>query len=163
MAFNKRESALIERYKKSGRTINRERLDAAFHFLVRPLATIGADTGKYALWFEDEVVAAIKGTKFGSPVSCIMISPIVIDETMSARPPDSLRFKRSENAVYVAIGIDYAAWNRSSDVSKLGMTYENIKQSLSKISTKHLLQDDRDRLFGVVDNVYVKFQSRLVH
>lgn len=163
MAPTKREQVLIERYKKSGGRIDQEKLDAPFGFLVRPLATVGLDSGKFALWFEEETSAAIKEAKLTFPIRRLMISPHIIDQTLSGRPSDGVVFKRNENAVLVAITLDHPTWQDSSDSSKLNLMYETIKQSILEVPSKHMDDNGRKALLRIVDNAYAKLQSRLVH
>ena len=163
MTFTKREQILIERFKRSGRVIDQEKLDAPFGVLVRPLAIVGLDTGKFALWFEEEISAAIKRTGLTLPVKRIMISPHILDQTMLARPPEGVVFKRRENAVFVAIDIDHSTWLHSSENSKLALMYENIRQSVQKIPPKYVGDNGREALLNIVENAYTKLQSRLVH
>lgn len=162
MAFTKREQVLIERLKRSGRVIGQEKIDAPFGVLVRPLATVGVDAGKFALWFEEEISAAIKGTGLTLPIKRIMISPHIIDQAVSARPPDGVAFKRKENAVFVAIDINYSKWLHSSESAKLTSMYENIKQSLLRIPQEYVGDSGREVLLNITENAYNKLQSRLV-
>lgn len=168
MAFTKREQILIERFKRSGRAIDQEKLDAPFGVLVRPLASVGLDAGKFALWFEEEIWAAIKRIGLTPPVRRVMISPHIIDPTTiepvtSIRPSDEVSFKRKENAIFVAIEIDYSIWFHSSDESKLALIYKNIKQSLLLIPKKYVGDSDREMLLSVIEEVYTKLRSRLTH
>lgn len=163
MALTKREQVLIERLKNSGRAIDREKRDAPYVVLVRPLAMVGLDAGKFALWFENEISVAIKRIGLALPVSWIMISPHIIDLTVSVRPSDGVSFKRNENAIFVAIDIDYSKWLNSSDDSKLYLMYENIRQSLLLIPQKYLGDSSRQTLLNVIEEVYTKLQSRLTH
>ena len=163
MALTKREQVLIERLKKSGRMIRREKVDAPFEVLVRPLATVGVDAGKFALWFEEEISAGIKATGLTLPLRRIAISPHVIDLTIAARPLDGVSFRRRENAIFVAVSIDYQTWSRSSDNSKLTSMYGNIKQSLHSIPQKYVDDSGRKALLNIIENAYAKLQSRLAH
>lgn len=163
MALTKREQILVERLKKSGHLIGREEVDAPFQVLIRPLATVGLDTGKFALWFEEEISTAIKEAELAIPVKHFIISPHVIDQTISTLPPDHVTFKRKENAVSVGLSIGYSTWLRSSEKSKLASMYENIKLSLLQIPQKHVGDAGREALLNIVENVYAKLQSRLTH
>jgi hypothetical protein len=163
MTLTKREKTLIERYKKSGRTVDQEKLDARFRFLVRPLATIGLDAGKFALWFEEEISKAIKEAGLEFSISSVVISPHIVDPTTSSRPSDGVVFKRSENAVFVAASIDHHTWLLSSDSTKLMSMHENIRHSVLKLPQKYVDDNVREALLGIIDNVYARLRSRLVH
>ena len=162
MPLTKREQILIDRLKKSGRPIEQAKIDAPFSVLVRPLATIGVDAGKFALWFEEEISTGIGSFKVGAPIKRIVISPHIIDPAVSALPPDSISFSRKENAVFVAIGIDYLKWSHSSDATKLTAIYENIRQSILSIPKKHLGDESREMLLSIAKDSHVKLQSRIV-
>lgn len=163
MALTKREQVLLDRLKKSGRAIDRQKLDVPFSVLVRPLATVGVDAAKYALWFEEEISASVSRTGLILPISRIIISPHIIDETLSARPPDGVAFKRRENTVFVAVSMDYSRWSHSSENSKLASMYENIKESLQRIPQKYMGESGRKALLDITENAYAKLRSRLVH
>jgi len=163
MALSKRERVLIERYKRSGRVVDQEKLDAPFAILVRPLAMAGLDVGKFSLLFEDEISALVKIAGLTLPVRHIMISPHVIDQTVSQRPLEGVSFKRRQNAVFVALDIDHSTWLLSSDKSKLALMYENVKQSILAIPQKYVGNDGRKSILDIVENAYAKVQTRLVH
>jgi hypothetical protein len=161
--LNKRERLLIERFRRSGRTIDQEKLDAPFRFLVRPLSMVGLDAGKFALWFEEEIFSGIKKAELAFPIRSILISPQLIDESVSRRPLDAVRFKRRENAIFAGISIDHSIWLHSSDNAKLMLMYENIKQSTLEIPQKYIGIDGREALLNIIDNAYTKLQQRLKH
>lgn len=163
MAPTKREQLLIERFKKSGGVVDQEKIDAPFGVLVRPLATVGLDAGKFALWFEEKITEAIKVTGLTLPIRRIMISPHIIDPTVAQRPPDNVAFKRRENSIFVAIGMDHSKWMYFSDSKKLASMYDNIRQSICKIPQKHIGDSGREALLNIVGKVYIELQSRLVH
>lgn len=163
MALTKREQVLIERLKRSGRAIDQEKRDAPYVVMVRPLAMVGLDVGKFALWFENEISVAIKRIGLTIPVSWVMISPHIIDPSMSVRPPDGVSFKRKDNEVLVTIGIDYSKWLHSSDDTRLALMYENIKKSLLLIPQKYVGDSGRETLLNVLEEVYSKLRSRLTH
>ena len=139
----------------------RGKAEAPFAVLVRPLATVGGDTGKFALWFEEEISAGIEATGLTLPLKRIMISPHVLDLPVAARPLDGVSFRRRENAIFVAVSIDYQTWSRSSENSKLTSMYENIRQSLDSIPRKYVDDSGRRVLLNLVENAYTKLQSRL--
>ena len=143
--------------------IGRTKTDASLGVLVRPLATVGVDAGKFALWFEEEITAAIKATGLTLPIKRIMISPHVIDQAASARPIDGVAFKRKENAIFVAKDIDYTKWSQSSESSKLALMHENIRESLLNIPQKYVGDNGRKTLLNITENAYTKLQSRLAH
>jgi hypothetical protein len=159
MAFTKREQILIERFKRSGRKIDQEKLDAPFGVLVRPLATVGVDAGKFALLFENEISVAIKRIGLTLPVRRVMISPHIIDETTARRPSGGVSFKSKENAIFVAIDIDHSKWVHSSDNSKLTSMYENIRHSLLLIPQTYVGDSGRDILLNVMEDAYTKLQA----
>jgi hypothetical protein len=163
MALTKRERVLIERLKKSGRMSRREKVDAPFEVLVRPLATVGVGAGKFALWFEEEISTGVKAAGLTLPLKRIMISPHIIDLTIAAYPLDGVTFRRRENAIFVAVSIDYQTWSRSSENSKLASMYENIKQSLLQIPGEYVGDSGRETLLNIIENAYTKLQSRLAH
>ena len=163
MALSKREQVLIERYKKSGRVVDQEKLDAPFGLLIRPLAMVGLDAGKFALWFEDEISALLKITGLTLPVRHIMISPHLIDQTVSQRPVEGIAFKQRESAVFVAIDIDHSTWLLSSDKSKLALMYENVRQSILAIPQKYVGDSGREALLDIVESSYTKLKTRLMH
>jgi hypothetical protein len=76
---------------------------------------------------------------------------------------DGVAFKRRENAIFVAIDIDYSTWLHSSDNSKLALMYENIRQSLLKIPQKYVGDGGLVALLNIIENAYTKLQSRLMH
>jgi hypothetical protein len=163
MALTKREQVLIERFKRSGRAVDQKKLDAPFSILVRPLSAAGLDTGKFALWFENEMSNEFVSSDLKFPIKRIMISPHVLDETMAKRPADRVTFKRRENAVFVGLGIDYSRWRHASDKSKLTEMYENIKESILKIPQNYLGDGGREALLVIVEKAFVQLKSRLKH
>lgn len=163
MALTKREQVLIERLKRSGRAIDQQKRDAPNVVLVRPLAMVGLDAGKFALWFENEISVAIKRIGLTIPVSWVMISPHIVDPSMSVRPSDGVSFKRKDNEILVTIGIDHSRWLHSSDDEKLALMYENIKQSLLLIPPKYVGDSGRETLLNIIEEVYTKLRSRLTH
>jgi hypothetical protein len=163
MALTKREQVLIDRFKKSGRVLDQEKLNAPFGVLVRPLASVGIDSGKFALWFEEEISAGIKETGLTLPVRRIMISPHIINVEDAVIPSRGVTFRRKENAIYAATDIDFSQWVQFSNNQKLTMMYEHIKLSLLNIPQKHVGDVGREALLSIIDSAYIKLQSRLAH
>jgi hypothetical protein len=91
----------------------------------------------------------------------MVILPIIIDDAVAPPPPDSTRFFEKDNSVSVGIKIDFALWERSSELERLGLLADNIRCSLDKIKSRYLLDGDREKLHQIVDKVQAQLASRL--
>ncbi len=163
MALSKREQALIDRYKESGRVPNEKALDAPFLVLVRPLASAGLDSGRFALWFEEEISAQIEETGLTLAVRRIMISPHIINPEHGVIPSRGVSFSRRENAIHTMTDIDFLQWIQLSDDRKLATMHEHIRRSILNIPGRYVDGDGRERLLQIVDSAYGKLQHKLAH
>lgn len=135
--------------------------DAPFKFLVRPITTV--NVGSRNLWraFEDAVFASFKDISFSSSVTGILILPVIIDSSIASPPPDSVGYKKADNSVSVGVNIDFALWERSSELGRLDLLADNIRSSLDKVEKRYLADADRDRLNQIIDKVQSQMASRL--
>jgi hypothetical protein len=135
--------------------------DAPFKFLVRPITTVNV-TGRN-LWrmFEDEVFASFKDIAFSSTITGILILPGIIDSSIAPTPPDYVGYQKKDNSVSVGIKIDFASWERSSELERLGLLADKIQCSLDKIQSRYLVDEDREELHLIVDKVQALLASRL--
>jgi hypothetical protein len=163
MVFSKREQILIDRFKKSGRVVNEQRLNAPFRLTVRPLTTVGTAWGYPFSAFDDEAFSLVKESKFDSAIKGIMVTPIIMDEAIAKAPVDSLRYKANEKTIYVAIGIDHSVWSQAENTSRIDLLADNIRSSIHKVPDKRLTGSDRANLLAIVDQVQNRLKSRLVH
>ena len=76
-------------------------------------------------------------------------------------PPDCVGNQRKDNSVSVGIKIDFASWERSSELARLGPLADNIRCSLDKIQSLYLVDEDREKLHLIVDKVQALLASRL--
>jgi hypothetical protein len=135
--------------------------DAPFKFLVRPVATVNVTGGNLSRMFEDEVFASFKDITFSSAITGILILPGIIDSSIASPPPDYIGYQKKDNSVSVGINIDFALWERSSELERLGLLADNIRCSLDKIQGRHLTDEDRAKLRFIVDKVQARLASRL--
>jgi len=160
--LTKREQKLIERLKAAGYPIRHDRDDAPFMFLIRPLTTVGVDIGLSSL-FEDEMLAEIKETQFESPISAILVSPIIINPAIALPPPDGVTYKRGEKSIFSCINLEFEIWHRASKVEKLTLLSENVRKSINAIARRYLLEEDCTKLHRIVDRVQKRLVARLVN
>jgi hypothetical protein len=111
--------------------------------------------------FEDEVSASFKDIVFSSGITGILILPGIIDSSIALPPPDYIGYKKKDNSVSVGIKIDFALWERSSKLERLGLLADNIRCSLDKIQRRYLADEDRAKLHFIVDKVQAQLASRL--
>jgi hypothetical protein len=142
------------------RTIGKQS-DAPFKFLVRPVTTVNVTGGNLSRMFEDEVFASFKEVVFSSVITGILILPGIIDSSIAHPPPDYVGYKKKDNSVSVGINIDFALWERSSELERLGLLADNIRSSLDKIQSRYLAAEDREKLHFIVDKVQAHLASRL--
>jgi hypothetical protein len=135
--------------------------DAPFKFLVRPITTVNAGSRNLSWTFEDEVFSSFESVAFSSPISGILILPKIMDSSIAVPPPDYLDYKKGDNSVSVGINIDFALWQRSSELERLGILADNIRCSLDKIQNRYLKDEDRQTLHLIVDKVQARLASRL--
>jgi hypothetical protein len=135
--------------------------DAPFKFLVRPVSTLNASSRNLSRAFEDEVFSSFENVEFSSPITGLVILPIIIDDAIAPSPPDSTHFFEKDNSVSVGINIDFALWERSSELERLGLLADNIRCSLDKIQNRYLVHEDREKLHLIVDKVQTELASRL--
>jgi hypothetical protein len=128
--FNKREQALIDRFRASGLDLNHEKGNAAFRFMVRPLTTVGIDMGNLALWFEDEAYPMVHALKFNSNIRMLMVSPTIMDGSIAKIPADHLKYRTGEKSVSVGISIDHISWSSAPSQTKLELLAGNINASI---------------------------------
>jgi hypothetical protein len=135
--------------------------DAPFKFLVRPITTLNVTGSNLARMFEDEVFASFNGITFSSPITGILLLPGIIDNSIAPSPPDYLGHQKRDNSVSVGIAINFTLWERSSELERLGLLADNIRSSLDKIQSLHLVDEDREMLRIIVDRVEELLSSRL--
>ena len=111
--------------------------------------------------FEDEVFASFKDIAFSSTITGILILPGIIDSSIAPSPPDYVGYERKDNSVTVGIKIDFALWERSSELERLGLLADNIRCSLNKIQSRYLADEDREKLHLIVDKVQALLALRL--
>jgi hypothetical protein len=112
--------------------------------------------------FEDEVFASFKDIAFSSTITGILILPGIIDSSIAPPPPDYVGYEKKDNSVSVGINIDFALWERSSELDRLRLLAGNIRCSLDKIQSRYLLDEDREKLHVIVDKVQALLASRLL-
>jgi len=136
-------------------------VNAPFKFLVRPITTVNVGSRNLSWAFEDEVFSSFNGFTFSSPISGILILPKIIDSSIAPPPPDYVGYKKADNSVSVGLNIDFALWERSSELERLGLLADNIQCSLDKIQSRYLVDEDREKLHFIVDKVQAQLASRL--
>lgn len=159
--FNKQEQREIDRLKQSGRFVESKQSGAPFCFIVRPFTTVGVAKGKLAVLLEDEIFSEIGKIVINSPISGVGIFPTIFNPNIAPPPPESVRYTKRDNSVSVGINIDFALWERSSELERLGLLADNIRCSLDKIKSRYLVDADREKLHQIVDKVQAQLASRL--
>jgi hypothetical protein len=137
--------------------ISKKQARTAFRFVIRPLRTKNVASREIAISLEDEISLLIGELTVVSPISGILIMPILMDEAIATPPSDYVGYKSRDNSVTVSIKIDFALWERSSVLERLSIMTVHVLNSLDKIPGQYLLDQDRQKLRLVVDKV----QSRL--
>jgi hypothetical protein len=137
--------------------------NAPFEFLVRPVTTVNVSNKNLANSFEDEVRSSLVNVKFLSPISAILVLPGIIDGSVAVPPDDYVGYKKRDNSVSVGIGIDFTLWQRSSELEKIALLADNIRDALSKIQRRYLVDEDRERLHLIVYKVQALLASRLLN
>lgn len=132
---------------------------APFKFLVRPITTVNASSGKLSWIFEDEMFSLFEGRVFSSPISGILILPTIMDSSIVPSLPDHVGYKKGDNSVAIGLDIDFVLWESSSELERLGLLVDNIRRSLEKIEKRHLVDEDRAFLHLMVDKVQSKLAS----
>jgi hypothetical protein len=108
------------------------------------MTTVNVGSNKLSWMFEDAVFSLFKGGAFSSPISGILILPIIIDDSIAPPPPDYVGYKKGDNSVSVGLNIDFVLWERSSELERLGLLADNIRCSLDKIKSRYLVDEDRE-------------------
>ena len=134
---------------------------ARFEFLVRPVTTVNVGNKKLAKLIEDEMRSSLVNLKFLSPISAILVLPGIIDGSIAIPPDNYVGYQKSDNSVSVGTKIDFALWQRSSELERLGLLADNIRYSLGKIQGRYLIDEDRERLHVILNNVQSLLTSRL--
>jgi hypothetical protein len=111
--------------------------------------------------FEDEVFASFKDIFFSSAITGILILPVIIDSSIAPPPRDYSGYQKKDNSVSVGVKIDFALWERSSELERLGLLADNIRHSLDKIQSRYLVAEDRKKLHFIVDKVEAQLASRV--
>jgi hypothetical protein len=157
--LSKREQKEMNRQKALG--MEQKQTSAPFRFLVRPITTVNVSKGKLSNLFENEVFSALKDVTLASPISGILILPIIIDSSIAVPPRDRFVYQKRDNSVSVGINIEFSLWERSSVRERLDLLAENIRSSLSKIDSRYLLDEDRQKLLNIVDKMHANLAARL--
>jgi len=84
-----------------------------------------------------------------------------MDDSIAPPPADYVGYKKGDNSVSVGLNIDFVAWERSSELERLGLLADNIRCSLDKIKRRYLVDEDREKLRLIVDKVQAQLASRL--
>jgi hypothetical protein len=124
---------------------------------------VNAGSSKLSWTFEDEVFASFKEVTFSSPITGILVLPVIIDSSMAAVPPDYVGYKKADNSVSVGLNIDFMLWQRSSELERLSLLADNIRRSLDRVESRYLLDADRVKLRQIVDKVHSRLASRLLN
>ena len=121
------------------------------------------NVGSRNLWraFEDGVFASFKDVIFSSPITGILILPVIIDSSIATPPPDYGGYKKADNSVSVGVNIDFSLWERSSELGRLDLLADNVRSSLDKVERRYLPDADRGRLHRIIDKVQAQVASRL--
>ena len=138
------------------------RSDLIFSVLVRPLTTVNVAQAQLAKMFEDEMLSSSVNMKFLSPISGILILPIIIDRSVAVPPDDYTGYQKLDNSVSVGINIDFELWQHSSELERLELLANNIRCSLGRVQSRYLVDEDRERLRLIVDTVQALLASRLL-
>src|SRR5579864_678168 len=125
--------------------------DAPFKFLVRPITTVNVGSKDLWLAFEDGVFGSFREVIFSSPITGILILPVIIDSSIASPPPDYVGCKKADNSVSVGINIDFSIWEHSSELGRLDLLADNIRSSLDQVERRYLADADRDRLHQIID------------
>ncbi|MFA5120973.1 hypothetical protein [Zavarzinia sp.] len=132
-----------------------------FRFLVRPVTTVNIGNGNLSWIFEEKIKFIIDNAEFSSPISGILILPTIIDRNIVPPPPDYVGYKKSDNSVSVGLNIDFSLWQRSSELERLALLADNIRDSLRMIKNRYLLEVDRKKLYKVVDEAQAELASEV--
>jgi hypothetical protein len=124
---------------------------------------VNAGSSKLSWTFEDDVFASFKEVTFSSPITGILVLPVIIDSSMAAVPPDYVGYKKADNSVSVGLNIDFMLWQRSSELERLSLLADNIRRSLDRVESRYLLDADRVKLRQIVDKVHSRLASRLLN
>jgi hypothetical protein len=100
----------------------------------------------------------IKGMKLESPISGIVVSPIIFDGSIAKPPADQVKYMSSEKSVVCCIAIDYSLWTLASLPERLNLLADNVRDAITRIPRRYLCSEDLSKLRAVVDQV----QSRLL-
>jgi hypothetical protein len=137
--------------------------NAPFMFLVRPVTTVNVSSVKLTNLFEDAMRSFLADAKFLSPISAILVLPGIIDSSVAAPPADYVGYQKRDNSVSVGACIDFTLWQRSTELERLARLADNIRNSLNKIQSRYLVDEDRQRLHVAVDKVQALLASRLLN
>jgi hypothetical protein len=135
--------------------------DAPFKFLVRPVTTVNIAGKKLSWAFEDELFSSFEAVTFSSPITGILILPVIIDGSIAVPPPDYVGYKKADNSVSVGRRIDFELWQRSSELERLELLVENVHSSLDQIQGRYLIGEDRRKLHELVDRAQTQLACRL--
>lgn len=124
------------------------------------MTTVNAGSKNLSWAFEEEIFSSFEGVTFSSPISGILIIPPIIDSSIAAPPPDYVGYQKADNSVTVGLNIDFALWERSSEVERLGLLADNIRRSLDKIECSYLNEADREKLHQIINTAQAQLMSR---
>lgn len=148
----------------SHRGSDRDQTNAPFKFLVVPTTTsaVGAEVGKLGAAFMDGVFRLIREHNLGSPITAVVLCPMVLDPEV-ATMPDRLSYKNKRTEVYATANIPFSVWVNADLDGRINLLADNLIGLLNKIPSKHLIDEDRALLSKAVEDVRRAIGTKSLH
>lgn len=137
---------------------------APFKFMISPIVSgIDTDEGRHlTAGYQNETYKIIKDEVFNSPIVAIVCFPKITDPSIG-QFRDRVSHKRKQKAMFVGLNIPFKVWMQASARSKADLFAENLTESVKKIPSKQLLDEDRNRLLSAVDQAHSIMKTRLLN
>src|SRR5262245_2619538 len=103
-------------------------------FVISGRATpdVSSESGKLSKRLEAEIMQRMTPDELTSHLKAIVLFPTILNPEIASLP-DSVTHKRSEGAMFVALGISHAEWIDASAAGQLDLIARNVRASLEKI------------------------------
>lgn len=139
--------------------ISLSQVEAEFKFLISPSTTSDVDARLMALAIKNYIFREIKQMKFDSPISGIVIFPIIYNPKIRVRE-DFTSYKWKEKSFFVGLPINFEKWVNASLPVKFNLLTDNLIHSLEKIPKKHLFEADKFKFISLINNSGDYFLSK---
>jgi hypothetical protein len=145
------ETPFLKSLRESGYVFHTVPDDLPISFVLSPTITVGLPRRNptISLSLQDAVRQLLRGRKLTSSLSGLLIFPRIMDPRIGTFK-DFVTYKR-DRSVYVGENIDHEKWSSAPAVEQVDLLAENIANSVRKVRSSRLNDEDRDLLLGIVE------------